>query len=217
MENKEQLEHISDIKKMMDKASRFSSLSSLSIIIAGIFALIGAFLIYSNLEFVLNDGELISYSELINGESGSEVLTRKIKFLLVVGSLIFFSSIIICYLLSLRKVRLENAEFWNPTFKRALRALFVPIIAGGIFSLLLLNHNAIGMVAPATLIFYGLGLINASKYTYGEVEVLGYVELTLGLVSSYYMGMGLLFWAIGFGLCHIVFGLVMYFKHDRKV
>ena len=217
MENKEQLEQISDIRKMMDKASRFSSLSSLSIIIAGIFALIGAFLIYSDLEFVLNDGKLISYSDLIKGESGHEDLARKIKFLIAIGTLIFISSIIICYLLSLRKVKLENIEFWNPTFKRALRALFVPVIAGGIFSLILVYHNAIGMIAPATLIFYGLGLINASKYTYGEVEVLGYVELLLGLVSSYYMGMGLLFWAIGFGLCHIVFGLVMYFKHDRKV
>ena len=215
MENKEQLDQISDIKKMMDKASRFSSLSSLSIIIAGVFALIGAFLIYSDLEFVLNDGKLISYSDLIKGESGED-LTRKIKFLLVIGSLIFISSIIVCYLLSIRKVKLENAEFWTPTFKRALRALFVPIIAGGAFSLILVHHNAIGMVAPATLIFYGLGLINASKYTYGEVAVLGYVELVFGLVSSYFMGMGLLFWAIGFGLCHIVFGLVMYVKHDRK-
>ena len=82
--------------------------------------------------------------------------------------------------------------------------------------MILIHHNAIGMVAPATLIFYGLGLINASKYTFGEVEVLGYVELILGLLSSYFMGMGLLFWAIGFGFSHIVLGLVLYFKHDRK-
>ena len=71
------------------------------------------------------------------------------------------------------------------------------------------------MVAPATLIFYGLGLINASKYTYSEVEILGYIELVLGIVASYFMGMGLLFWMIGFGICHIVFGVIMYFIYDR--
>lgn len=216
MENKQQLDQISDIKKMMDKASRFSSISSWSVILAGIFALLGAFLIYSDLEFFLDDGKLISYSDLIKGDSGED-LTRKIKFLLVIGALIFLSSIVVCYLLSARKVKLENVEFWNPTFKRAVWALFLPLLAGGVFSLILIYHNAIGMVAPTTLVFYGLGLINASKYTFGEVEVLGYVELILGLISSYFMGMGLLFWAIGFGLCHIVFGIVLYVKHDRKV
>ncbi len=216
MGNKEQLDQIKDIKKMMDKASRFSSISSLSIIIAGIFALIGAFFIYSDLEFVLNDGKLISYSDLIEGDVGED-LSRKLKFLLIIGSLIFFSSLAVCYILSNRKAKHENVDFMNPTFKRALWALFVPIIAGGVFSWILIYHNLIGMVAPVTLIFYGLGLINASKYTYGEVVVLGYVELIFGLISSYFMGMGLLFWAIGFGLFHIAFGVVLYVKYDRKV
>ena len=215
MGNKEKLDQISEIKKMMDKASRFSSLSSFSVIIAGAFALIGAFLVYSDLDFVLNNGDLVGYSELINDNSGED-FSRKIKFLLIIGSLIFISSLIVTYFLSSRKAKLNNEDFWTPSFKRALWALFLPIIAGGFFSLILIHYNAIGMVAPATLIFYGLGLINAGKYTFGEVEVLGYVELILGMLSSYFMGMGLLFWAIGFGFSHIVLGLVLYFKHDRK-
>ncbi len=214
MENKEQLDQIKDIKKMMDKASRFSSLSGLSVIIAGLLALIGAFLVYSDLEFMLKGG-LIGYSDMINTDAGED-LDRKIKFLLIIGAFILTCSILLSYILSKLKAKRENTEFWNPTFKRATKALFVPVIAGGIFSLLLVHHGAVGMVAPASLIFYGLGLINASKYTYGEVEVLGYVELILGLIASYFMGMGLLFWAIGFGLCHIVFGFVLYYIHDRK-
>ena len=63
-----------------------------------------------------------------------------------------------------------------------------------------------GLVAPATLIFYGLGLISASKYSYNELELLGYLELILGTIASYYMGSGLLFWMIGFGIGHIVLG-----------
>ena len=81
---------------------------------------------------------------------------------------------------------------------------------------MLIDQGYVGMVAPSTLIFYGLGLINASKYTYGEIEVLGYVELILGLVASFFMGFGLLFWVIGFGVSHVVFGLVLHFKYDKK-
>ena len=77
-------------------------------------------------------------------------------------------------------------------------------------------HGFVGMVAPSTLIFYGLGLINASKYTYGEIEVLGYVQLILGLIASFFMGSGLLFWVIGFGFCHVVFGIIFYMRHDAK-
>ena len=62
-----------------------------------------------------------------------------------------------------------------------------------------------GLVAPATLIFYGLVLIAAQK-CYDELEVLGYVELILGILASYFMGAGLLFWVIGFGLGHMFFG-----------
>jgi len=215
MEHKEQLSQIKDIKEMMDKASRFSSLSGLAVIISGILAVIGAFLIYSDMEFVLKGGKLISYSQLINSEEGADGLERKIEFLLAVGSIILILSLFITYLLSKRKARKEKAEFLNPTFLRATKALFIPVITGGIFSLLLINNQAIGMVAPATLIFYGLGLINASKYTYSEVEILGYIELILGIVASYFMGMGLLFWMIGFGISHIVFGIIMYFIYDR--
>ena len=73
-----------------------------------------------------------------------------------------------------------------------------------------------GLVAPATLIFYGLGLISVSKYSYDELELLGFVELFLGVVSSYFMGEGLLFWVIGFGLAHIIFGLYLYLKFDKS-
>ena len=132
MKNKEQLNQIKDIKEMMDKASRFSSLSGLSIIISGVFALIGAFLIYSDLEFVLKDGKLIGYSQLIQGNTELEDL-RKIKFLLIIGVIIFISSSLICYILSIRQAKKKKVEFWNSTFKRALKALFVPLITGGIF------------------------------------------------------------------------------------
>ena len=94
-------------------------------------------------------------------------------------------------------------------------SLFVPVFSGGIFSLFLIHHSLYGLVAPATLIFYGLGLINASKHSYDELETLGYFELLLGISASYFMGTGLIFWLIGFGFGHVFFGIYLYFKYDK--
>jgi general stress protein CsbA len=94
--------------------------------------------------------------------------------------------------------------------------LFVPLAAGGIFCIILVYHHIIYLVAPATLLFYGLGLINASKYTFREIKYLGLTEIILGLVASVFIGYGLIFWAFGFGILHIVYGIFMYRKHERK-
>lgn len=216
MDNSKHLDDIKDIKNMMNKATKFSSLSGFSIIAAGFLAIIGGFLIYSDLEFFLHEGKLMGYSNLIESEAGSEDFQRKIKLLLFVGAIIFSCSVLIFYVAGLKKSKRQQMVFWNPSMVRALKSLFVPVIAGGIFSILLIGHGFVGMVAPATLIFYGLGLINSSKYTYGEIEVLGYIELILGLIASFFMGFGLLFWVIGFGFCHVFFGVIFYLRHDTK-
>ena len=216
MDNSKHLKDIKDIKNMMDKATRFSSLSGISIVLAGTLAVIGGFIIYSDLEFFLQDGKLIGYSGLIEGEAGKEDLNRKIKLLVSVGAILFSISFLSFYFSGLRKSKKQQVEFWNSSMKRALRALFVPVLSGGVFSVMLINQGYVGMIAPATLIFYGLGLISASKFTYGDIEILGYVQLVLGLISSFFMGYGLLFWVTGFGICHIIFGLIFFFKYDRK-
>ena len=216
MDNSKHLDDIKDIKNMMNKATKFSSLSGFSIVIAGLLATIGGFLIYSDLEFFLHEGKFIGYSSLIESEAGSEDFQRKIKLLLFVGAIIFSCSVLIFYVAGLKKSKKQQMDFWNPSMIRALKSLFVPVLAGGIFSIILIKHGFVGMVAPGTLIFYGLGLINSSKYTYGEIEVLGYVQLLLGLIASFFMGFGLVFWVVGFGFCHVVFGIIFYLRHDTK-
>ena len=92
--------------------------------------------------------------------------------------------------------------------------LFIPLLAGGIFSLLLIWHNNITLVASTTLIFYGLALVNAGKFTFGEIHYLGLSEIVLGLLAGFFLNYGLLFWALGFGLLHIVYGWVIYKKYQ---
>jgi len=68
-------------------------------------------------------------------------------------------------------------------------------------------------VAPLTLIFYGLALVNASKYTLSEIRSFGIAEIVLGLIAMAFIGYGLLFWAIGFGLLHIIYGIIMHVRY----
>ena len=115
-----------------------------------------------------------------------------------------------------RKAKKDGNNLWSSTSKRLLVSVALPLIVGGLFSLAILNHGLFGLVAPTTLIFYGLSLINGSKYTLPEIKYLGIINITLGLINTVFIGQGLFFWAIGFGVAHIIYGTVMYFKYDRK-
>jgi len=91
----------------------------------------------------------------------------------------------------------------------------IPLVTGGIFGLILLNHEHYGILAPISLIFYGLALVNTSKFTLDTVKYLGISEIIVGLLSAIYVGYGLLFWAIGFGILHIIYGGIMYLKEEK--
>jgi len=213
MVNSKTKDDISLVKEMMEKSSKFSSLSGLSIIFTGILALLGGAIIYFDLSFSFSEKE-ISYSQLINRNGTPDDLFTKVKLLVYIASVILILSLLLLYLSAKSKAKKENIDLFNPTFGRTLKSLFIPLFSGGIFSLFLIHHGLYGLVAPATLIFYGLGLINASKHSYDELEKLGYLELLLGITASYFMGTGLIFWMIGFGLGHIFFGAYLYLKYD---
>jgi len=118
--------------------------------------------------------------------------------------------------MSANKAKKSNDTLWNASSKRLLVNFLIPLASGGFFILFLIEKNMFGLVAPLTLLFYGLACVNASKYTLGDVRYLGITMIILGLLSTWFLGYGLLFWAIGFGICHIVYGSMMYFKYDRN-
>ena len=215
MDNTKTKDDLSSIKAMMEKSSKFSSLSGMSILLTGLLAIVGATFVFFDIGFSVSEVE-ISYSQLISKKGTPEDLFLKIKLLVTIASVILLVSLVILYFSAKSKSSKEGISLLNPTFVRTLKSLFIPLFSGGIFSLFLIHHQLYGLVAPATLIFYGLGLVNASKHSYEELEKLGYVELILGITASYFMGMGLLFWMIGFGLGHVVFGMYLHFKYDRK-
>lgn len=206
MENEKYLKDISEIKNIMNKSSRFISLSGLSGILAGIFALIGAWLAYNTIYF--DTTTLGEYRNLIVTEAMIEKL-----FLIAISVLI--SSIIAGVVMSARKAKKNNDSIWNASSKRLVINFLIPLVSGGFFILFLIEKEMLGLVAPLTLLFYGLACVNASKYTLGDIRYLGITMIVLGLLSTWFLGYGLLFWALGFGVCHIVYGSMMYFKYGE--
>lgn len=207
METNKYLNDITEIKNMMHKSSRFISLSGLSGVLAGIYSLMGAFLAYRII--YTNSYELGAYRSL-------EVTESAIIQLFAIAVAVIVASLVTGIILSTRKARKQGDKIWDASSKRLLVNFMIPLATGGIFILFMIEKEIYGYVAPLTLIFYGLACVNASKYTVGDVRYLGLSLLLLGLISAYFIGFGLLFWALGFGVCHLFYGSVMYFKYERN-
>lgn len=192
------LEDLRDIKRMMERSSRFISLSGWSGISAGLCALAGAW---------LADKE-------ISGRTYSQLeLERR---LLLIASAVFVSALALAFLFTYRRARINGLPMWDSTARRLLLNTMVPITVGGLFIMGMMYHDVTRFISPACLVFYGLALVHASKYTLGEVRYLGYAEITLGLLNLWILDKSLLIWAIGFGVLHIVYGVWMWLKYERR-
>lgn len=206
MAEKDYLKDISEIKDLMNKSTRFLSLSGMSGILAGIYALVGAYI-----------GHILFSGYGGYGEGSNMMPLGILELIALVVALVVASlSVITAFILTKRKAKKNNEKIWTPVSKQLLFNFMIPLITGGIFAILLMNRGYYGLIAPATLIFYGLALVSASKYTLSWVKYLGLLEIVLGLLSFVFFGNGLLFWAVGFGLLHIIYGVFMYFKYDKK-
>lgn len=207
MSNEKYLQDLNDIKTMMTKSSRFISLSGLSGILAGIYALVGAWFAYKTIYF--DTSTMGSYRNLV-------ISKEAVIKLIIIAALVLVASIATGLFLSYKKAKKNNDTIWNSTSRRLAVNLMIPLVTGGIFILFLIEKDILGLIAPLTLIFYGLACVNASKYTFGDVRYLGITMIVLGLLSTWFLGYGLLFWAIGFGGCHILYGSIMYFKYEKN-
>lgn len=206
------LDSIKQIKQMMERSSRFISLSGWSGVAAGICALAGTWFANS----VLPSGNYladISAKEANNNYVDWHTLLDSQLFWIAVATFVsaFFTAFLFTYLRSKK----QGLAVWGPASRRLLINVFVPMIVGGLFLLRLIQLGQFGLIAPGCLIFYGLALVNASKYTLGEIRYLGFLIIVTGLINAWYMPYGLYFWAAGFGVMHILYGVSMWYKHER--
>lgn len=196
-----QFEDIKAIREMMEKSTRCLTLSGLSGIIAGFFAIVGASFAYY----------------VLRAEAEGSGLSLDTTWVLFVDAfIVLLLSIASTFYFSVKLANRKKQQFFNTTTKRALYNLSLPLLVGAILSIIFLVRGEAELIAATTLIFYGLGLINASKYTFEEVHYLGIIEVVLGLLAAIFLHKGLIFWTIGFGVCHIIYGIILYKKYDRK-
>ena len=202
MESKDYLKDISEIKNLMNKSSRFISLSGLSGILAGTYALIGAAVAYW----------------LVTAHSYGTLMLDGYIFRLVMLdlALVALFSAVTGYFLSARKAKKSNTKMWDATSKRLVINFLIPLVAGGLYILIILSNGKYGQTGGLMLIFYGLALVNASKYSIGDIRYLGYIEIVLGLIATLLPGYGFWLWVLGFGIMHIIYGSIMHFKYDVK-
>jgi hypothetical protein len=204
------LETLTEIRQLMERSSRFISLSGLSGVFAGLYAIVGAFAAYIYLD--LSGAGYFSGNDIVGNAS---LNPKTLLFLAADAAIVLVLAIGTGIFLTTRKARRDGNSILDATAKKLIVNLCIPLVTGGIFCVALNYHGAFIYVAPAMLIFYGLALVHASKYTRNDIRSLGFAEILLGLTSSFIVGYGLLFWVIGFGVLHIVYGTYMYFKYER--
>ncbi|WP_281613431.1 hypothetical protein [Flammeovirga sp. SubArs3] len=201
MKEQEYINDLKEIKDIMNRSSRFLSLSGLSGISAGFCALVGAYFAY---DILYN----IGYDRTIIGQ-------KKIDALVVIGIVTLLAALGSALFFTFREAKKNGRTLWDLQAKRLLINMMIPLVAGGVLTLSLVEKGFIGLAAPLTLIFYGLALVNASKYSVSELRGMGILEIILGLLATQFIGYGLWFWTIGFGVLHIVYGTYMYFNAKK--
>lgn len=204
------LEAIHDIKKMMERSSRFISLSGLSGVSAGVCALLGSWLAYP----YLYAGKNLYVDKTAAGTEGYGVLFNHWLFWIGIATLV--AAMITAFLFTYIKSSKEGIPIWGKAAKRLMVNVSLPLMVGGIFVAALVRYGVFILVAPACLLFYGLALINASKYTLEEIRYLGFCQLVLGVLNLMVVYYGLYFWAVGFGVLHILYGVYMYVKYEKS-
>ena len=212
LQQQDHLQALNDIRSMMQRSTRFISLSGLSGVSAGICALIGAGIAFYYLGKMPFAGEQLYYERL---EGSPRWGINWIEFSLLVGSIVLVSALSCAIFFTTRQARKKGQKVWDQSTWRLLVNLAIPLVVGAVFCVVFYLRGDIGLVAPATLVFYGLGLVNASKYSLRDLKFLGLMEIGLGCIGLFYIGYGLELWMIGFGVLHIAYGLFMWWKYEK--
>lgn len=212
------IDSIKDIKQMMERSSRFISLSGWSGIAAGVCALVAAWFAYPVVE--ASGGPSGIRTSIYSNEHADYGLFDLKAFmgskLFFIAAITFAAAFFLAFLFTWLRSKKSGIPVWGTASRRVMINVLGPMTAGGIFLLRMIQLGIYGLIAPGCLIFYGLALVNASKYTLGEVRWLGYANILLGLINCWYVGYGLYFWAAGFGVLHIVYGIIMWYKYERN-
>lgn len=193
MDKNKAIQSVNEIKELMERSSKFVSLSGLTGILVGAYSLIGSLL----------------------ASRAIGLTTTRLDQIFLIATGVLVASIITAFLVSLYKARKSGQKLFNKLTRRIIWNFSIPLFTGGLFCIAVLTHRYYGLTSTIMLLFYGLSLVNVSKYTFSNVAWLGYAFLVLGILDCFFEGNGLLFWTIGFGVFHIIYGILFYFLYEK--
>lgn len=205
-EDKDYSRDLAEIRSMMERSSKFLSLSGWVGILIGNYALAAALIVYRYFGF--NPTHLIDPALADNPFD-------QLQYVLAVAFLLILLTLATAVYFSHRNAKKRKEKLWTPASRHLVVSLVIPMAAGGLLLLILMTKGLVGLLAPMSLIFYGLALLNAAKFSYDELKMLGIIQIGLGLAGTHFVEQGLLLWAIGFGLVHIIYGVYMHFNYGR--
>lgn len=191
------LESVFEIKELMEKSSKFISISGIAAILAGIYALVGAYIA----------------TQVITQDM---CLPATLESMAIIALSVLAAAAVTAGILSYCKSKKTGQKFFSRLTYRALWNFSLPMLAGGVVCASILMRGYYDIMASVMLLFYGLALVNTSQITYSSVARLGYAFIYLGAVDSFWAGHSLLFWTIGFGGFHILYGILFYLRYERK-
>ncbi len=206
----EQLAAISEMRDMMQRSSRFLSLSGLAGILVGCVAILGVGVAYYLLEMPFGSTGYLMYLE--KALKSNEATLKNIIFICVTVLII---SLLIGSLMSIRNAKRKGLSVVDNTTKRLVINMIIPLLVGGIFIVALLMHQSLSFILPSMLIFYGMALLNASKYSIEDIRYLGLIEMFLGLSAMFFLDQALIIWGLGFGILHMIYGVILYNKYEK--
>ena len=209
MDNKEVFNTINEIRNMMEKSSKILTLSGISAIFVGVYACIAAAVAY-----YITGGTCCFFAKIPALYLDTH---QKLRILWLVATLLIILCLATVFILSYRKAKRNNKRFvFDRTARRLLWYFFLPLVVGGVLCLAFIMQDNYAPLVAFMLIFYGTALINVSGYTYSNTRYLGYAEILLGFVNCFMETHHLLCWTLGFGVFHIIYGILFYLKYDRR-
>jgi len=203
------LDALNDIRKLMHQSSRFVSLSGWSGVAAGVCALGAAAYVAATIE-CWKRGDCLQGRIFMDDAAGLKAT------LVQVALVTFLLAFALAFLFTYLRSRKSGIPLWSHTSRKVMMHVSIPMLVGGLLIWRMMDFGLYGLLAPACLLFYGLGLISASKFTLPEIRYLGYSQVALGIINLWMIGYGLYFWAAGFGVLHILYGAIMWNKYERN-
>ncbi len=216
MEN-ESMDTLKHIRNIMEKSSRFSSLSGWSAVSAGCIAIAGAWFAGSAMTAVgIQPKNLSLWSEVHNLNFIVDLRTIVESDIFIIALLTFIAAFSLTILFTYLRNRKQGISIWSATSKRVMMHVALPMLVSLFFLIRIIQFGIFGLIPPVCLLFYGLGLVNVGKYSLDEVKYLGFGMIVIGLVNCWFIQYGLYFWTAGFGLLHIVYGIYIWMKYEKN-